>query len=196
MSVNAIDLLIVVAIVLSLLNGYRRGFVHGILDLAGWALSLIAALRYYQPVARWLGAHVGLWSEVWNQPIAFVLIAVFVSIIVHLIGHALLKRLPKDIQERRVNQIFGLLPGFINGLILAAIISALLMALPLSERLSERTRDSVLANRRRTLQFAALPGCARIPQLPWKLSPSSLKVRASAYTSSPGTTGTRSALRY
>jgi uncharacterized protein YkwD len=147
MSVNAIDLLIVVAIVLSLLNGYRRGFVHGILDLAGWALSLIAALRYYQPVARWLGAHVGLWSEVWNQPIAFVLIAVFVSIIVHLIGHALLKRLPKDIQERRVNQIFGLLPGFINGLILAAIISALLMALPLSERLSERTRDSVLANR-------------------------------------------------
>jgi uncharacterized protein YkwD len=147
MSVNAIDLLLVVAIILSLLNGYRRGFVHGVLDLAGWALSLIVALRYYQPVARWLGAHVSLWSEVWDQPIAFVLVGVFVSVVVHLIGHALLTRLPRDLQERRVNQILGLLPGFVNGVILAAVLSALLMALPLSEGLSERTRDSVLANR-------------------------------------------------
>ena len=147
MSVNAIDLLLVVAIILSLLNGYRRGFVHGVLDLAGWTLSLIAGLRYYQPVARWLGAHVSLWSEVWDQPIAFVLIGVFVSVLVHLIGHALLTRLPKDLQERPVNQILGLLPGFINGVILAAVLSALLMALPLSEGLSERTRDSALANR-------------------------------------------------
>lgn len=146
MSVNAIDLLLVVAVVLSLLNGYRRGFVHGVLDLTGWALSLIAGLRYYQPIARWFGAHVNVWSEVWDQPIAFILIAVFVSVIVHLIGHALLTRLPKDIQERSVNQVLGLLPGFVNGVILAAILSALLMALPLSEGLSERTRDSVLAN--------------------------------------------------
>jgi len=146
-SVNAIDLLLVVAVILSLLNGYRRGFVHGVLDLAAWVLSLIAALRYYQPVARWLGAHVSLWSEVWDQPIAFILIGVLVSIAVHLVGHALLTRLPKDIQERRVNQVLGLLPGFVNGLILAAILAALLMVLPLSEGLSERTRDSALANR-------------------------------------------------
>jgi len=146
-SVNAIDLLLVAALILSLLNGYRRGFVHGVLDLAGWVLSLIAGLRYYQPLARWLGAHVSLWSDVWNQPIAFILIGVLVSIAVHLVGHALLTRLPKDIQEWRVNQILGLLPGFLNGLILAAILAALLLALPLSEGLSERTRDSVLANR-------------------------------------------------
>ena len=147
MTINAIDLLLVAAIILSLLNGYRRGFVHGVLDLAAWVLSLIAGLRYYQPLARWLGAHVHLWSEVWDQPIAFILIGVLVSIAVHLVGHALLTRLPKDIQERRVNQVLGLLPGFVNGLILAAILAALLMALPLSEGLSERTRESALANR-------------------------------------------------
>lgn len=147
MQFNAIDILLVVVILLSLLNGYRRGFVHGVLDLAGWVLSLIAGLRYYQPVARWLGAHVDRWSEVWDQPIAFILIAIFVSIIVHLIGYSLLRRLPRDIQEGTVNKILGLLPGFANGLIVAAILSALLMALPLSEGLSERTRDSVLADR-------------------------------------------------
>ena len=147
MQFNAIDLLLVVVIILSLLNGYRRGFVHGVLDLAGWVLSLIVGLRYYQPVARWLGAHVAFWSEVWNQPIAFILIGLLVSIAVHLVGHALLRRLPKDIQEGSVNRIFGLLPGLANGLIVAAILSALLMAIPLSEGLSERTRDSVLADR-------------------------------------------------
>jgi len=146
-SINVIDVLLVAAIILSLLNGYRRGFVHGVLDLAGWVLSLIAGLRYYQPVARWIGAHVDVWSEVWDQPIAFILIAVLVSIAVHLVGHALLTRLPKDIQERRVNQVLGLLPGFVNGVILAAILAALLLALPLSEGLSERTRDSAVANR-------------------------------------------------
>jgi uncharacterized protein YkwD/uncharacterized membrane protein required for colicin V production len=146
-SVNAIDLLLVVAIILSLMNGYRRGFVHGVIDLAAWVLSLIAALRYYQPVARWLGVHLDLWSEVWDQPIAFILIGVLVSVAVHLVGHALLRRLPRNIQEHSVNQILGLVPGFVNGLILAAILSALLLAIPLSEGLSERTRDSVIANR-------------------------------------------------
>jgi uncharacterized protein YkwD len=146
-SVTAIDLLLAAVIILSLINGYRRGFVHGVLDLAGWVLSLLAGLRFYQPVARWLGPRVELWSEVWDQPIAFILIGLFVSIIVHLIGHAALTRLPKDIQERPVNQIFGLLPGFINGMIVAAILSALLLAVPLSERLNESARDSFIANR-------------------------------------------------
>src|ERR1051325_3662965 len=94
-AVNPIDILLVIVILLSVLNGYRRGFINGVLDLAGWVLSLIAGLRYYQPLARWLGAHVDLWSEVWDQPIAFILIGVLVSIAVHLIGHALLTRLPK-----------------------------------------------------------------------------------------------------
>ena len=147
MQVNAIDVLLVVVILLSLINGYRRGFVHGVLDLAAWVLSLIAGLRYYQPVARWLGAHVDMWSEVWDQPIAFILIGLLVSVAVHSIGYALLRRLPRDIQERSLNRVLGLLPGLANGLIVAAILAALLLAIPLSEGLSERTRDSALANR-------------------------------------------------
>jgi len=132
---------------LSVLNGYRRGFVHGVLDLAGWVLSLIAGLRYSQPLAQWLGPRIDVWSEAWDQPIAFVLIAIFVGVLVQAIGYALLRRLPEDINERRANQVFGVIPGFINGLIIVAILSALLLAIPLSESLSERTRDSALVNR-------------------------------------------------
>lgn len=147
MTINPIDILLVVVILLSVLNGYRRGFVHGVIDLAGWVLSLIAGLRYYQPLAQWLGPRIDVWSEVWDQPIAFVLIAIFVGVLVHLIAYALLRRLPEDINERPSNQLFGVIPGFVNGLIIVAILSALLLAIPLSESLSERTRDSALVNR-------------------------------------------------
>lgn len=147
MAINPIDILLAIVILLSVLNGYRRGFVHGVLDLAGWVLSLLAGLRYYQPLARWIGPNIDLWSEVWDQPFAFILIALVVSLIVQAVGYSLLRRLPEDMHERRANQIFGVLPGFINGLIIVAILSALLLAIPLNEGLSERTRDSGLVNR-------------------------------------------------
>lgn len=147
MPFNLIDVLLVVVIGLNLLNGYRRGFILGVLDLAGWVLSLLAGLRYYAPVARWLGPRVELWSEMWDQPIAFILVAFVVGVLVHVLGYLLLRRLSPEVHERPANQALGLLPGFANGLITAAIISALLMAIPLSESLSERTRESAVANR-------------------------------------------------
>lgn len=147
MSINLIDIFLLIVIALSLVNGFRRGFIHGVIDLAGWVVALIAGLRYHQPVARILGPNVDLWSEVWDQPIAFVIVALIAGAIVQVIGYWLLKRLPEDVHERSFNRIFGLLPGFVNGLISAAILSALLLAVPLSETLTAHTRDSALVNR-------------------------------------------------
>lgn len=146
MPFNLIDVLLAVVIVLNLVNGYRRGFLLGVLDLAGWVLSLLAALRFYGPVARWI-APIDLWSEVWDQPVAFILVALFVGVVVHLIGNALLRRISPDAHEEPTNRALGLVPGLANGLITAAIISALLLSVPLSEGISERARESVVANR-------------------------------------------------
>ena len=146
MTLNFIDVLLVALIALNLLNGYRRGFILWVLDLAGWVLALVAGLRYYEPVARVIGP-LELWSEVWDQPIAFVIVAVFVGAMVHLIAYALLRRLSPEVHERPSNQALGLLPGLANGLITAAIVSALLLSVPLSESISERTRESPLVNR-------------------------------------------------
>ena len=147
MTFNVIDILLVALVLLSALNGWRRGFIMGLFDLLGWIVSLVAALRFYQPVARWVGAHVVLWSEVWDQPLAFILIAVSAGAAVHLLSYTLLQRLPEDVHERRLNQLFGLIPGLANGLITAAIVAALLLSLPLNEGLRERARESALVNR-------------------------------------------------
>src|SRR5918996_4884982 len=147
MNFNFVDLLIILLILLSVLNGYRRGFITGMLDLAGWIVILVAGLRFYQPVAHWLRSYVATWSETWDQPIAFILVAIVAGSIVRSLEYALLKRLPRDIHTRAINKLLGVIPGLAYGLISAAIVAALLLALPLNERLHERARDSGLVNR-------------------------------------------------
>jgi uncharacterized protein YkwD len=147
MSFNLIDIVIVALVLLSVLNGWRRGFILGVLDLLGWALVLIAGLRFYQPVARWLGAHVDLWSEVWDRPIAFVALAVLAGGFVQIAGFVLLRRVPKAFHEKTFNRLLGVIPGLANGLITAALVAALLLAIPMSEGLRERARESPLVNR-------------------------------------------------
>ena len=144
---NLVDVLLLILFLLSVIYGWRRGFILGILDLVGWALVLISALKFYQPLAKWFGPHIDFWSEIWDRPIAFLIIAISVAILMQLIGYALLRRLPKDIHERSANRIFGLLPGIANGLITAALAAAVLLAIPFSETLHERARESALANR-------------------------------------------------
>jgi len=147
MAFNVIDILLGLLVLLSMLSGYRRGLILGVLDLASWVLSLIAGLRFYQPVARWLGVYIPSLPQIWNRPIAFISIAVIAGLAVHLVGNVILRRLPKDIHQRWINRLFGIIPGFANGLIMAAIVSALLLAIPLNEGLRESARASASVNR-------------------------------------------------
>jgi len=46
---NVIDILLLVLVLLSVLGGYRRGFILGVFDLAGWVLSLPRAYGFINP---------------------------------------------------------------------------------------------------------------------------------------------------
>jgi uncharacterized protein YkwD len=150
MSINFVDILLVLLVLLSMLYGWQRGFILGLLDLVRWIGSLLLGLRFYQPVARWLGPRVD-WAEVWDMPVAFILVAGVAGALIHLVGYLLLRRLPVGIHERQGNRLLGLVPGFVNGLILAAIVAPLLLALPLPSALRASTRESVVADRLSTI---------------------------------------------
>jgi uncharacterized protein YkwD len=147
MTFNLIDVVLVVIVLLSVINGWRRGFILGVLDLLGWTLVLFAGLRFYQPLARWLGSHISLWSEVWDRPFAFILIAVLATVAVQALGKILLGRVAKETHEGSFNRALGVLPGLANGLITAALVAAFMLAIPLNEGLRERARESAIANR-------------------------------------------------
>lgn len=150
MSFNLIDALLIFIVLLSVIFGWQRGFILGLLDLLRWIGSLLAALYFYQPVSRLLARFVD-WSEIWTQPLAFVFIVVAVGLVIQILGNFLLKRLSPDVHKSQTNRALGTLPGFASGLLTAAILAALLFSLPLSDDFQESLRESRAAN-----QLAAL----------------------------------------
>ncbi len=146
MSLTIVDLLLVLLVGLCVWLGYRRGFLHGLIDLLRWVCGMMAGLRYHEPIARAIGPHVG-WDEVWDRPVAFLIAAFAAGLAVQLTGHLLLRRLPEGTHERRANKWLGMLPGLASGLVAAAITASLLLTIPLPDSARETVRRSELANR-------------------------------------------------
>ena len=143
---NYVDFLLALIVLLSAWNGWRRGFILGLLDLVRWAGSLLVGLRFYRSVAPPLGAAFG-WEEVWSMPAAFLLTTAAAGVLIQLLGYALLRRLPADVHGRKINRVLGVAPGFAGGLIAASILAALLLAVPLPDGPRDAARESPTANR-------------------------------------------------
>jgi uncharacterized protein YkwD len=146
MAINLIDILLVFIILLSVLNGWRRGFILGLIDLTSWIVSLLLGLRFYRTVAPWVGAHLKL-PDAWAEPVSFLLVASVAGLVIHLLGYGLMRLLPPGVHTSLFNRALGVTIGLINGLLSAAIIAPLLLALPLPEGLLGSARESIIANR-------------------------------------------------
>jgi len=143
---NYVDLVLILIVLASIVRGSQRGFLLGMLGLLRLIASLWLAVRFYQPLASWLGSHAN-WADVWNRPLAFALIAIAASLAIGSLELAWLRRLPREAHARRDNRLLGIIPGAINGLIAAAVVADLLLTLPAPDGLRAATRDSALANR-------------------------------------------------
>jgi uncharacterized protein YkwD len=143
---NYIDILLVFVVLLAVFQGWRRGFVLGMLDLARWIGSLLLGLRFYQHVAHWLAPRMN-WPDGWDMPIAFFLTVLAAGILIHFLGYMLVRRVSRETHEGSLNRAFGVAPGLVNGLISASIAAALLLSMPLPEGVRDTARASTLANR-------------------------------------------------
>lgn len=144
MTLNYIDLLIVFIILLSIANGWRRGFISGLFDLIRWVGGLTLAFTFYFPVAGFLEVHTEI-DKIWTQPLAFILLFIGFGILIHFLGRQIAKQMPSDFLINKFDQILGILPGFASGLVLASVISALLFSLPVSREFQESLEKSYLA---------------------------------------------------
>jgi len=142
---NLVDALLIFLMLLSVLNGWRRGFILGIIDLAAWVSSLVLAILLYGPLAHFLTQFFSL-SQVWAAPLAFVLIAAIAGVLVQVIGFVLVRQFSREIHTGTINRALGIIPGAVNGVVAAAIASSILLALPLGETISSAVRNSGLAN--------------------------------------------------
>ncbi|HKH60221.1 MAG TPA: CvpA family protein [Flavitalea sp.] len=143
---NWIDLLLILIVVLSLWNGWRKGFILGTIDLVTWVGSILAGFYFYRYVASAFEKHIPSLG-IWTFPVAFIAVIVLARIILSMISRSLLTATPEEAHRHTANQFLGIIPGAVNGTINVTILAALLLALPLSDGLSENTRNSKIANK-------------------------------------------------
>ena len=141
---NGIDLLLVAIVLLSIWNGWRKGFLAGTLELISWAGSLVIGYFCYGYVAAFLQKHFPSLG-VWCQPLSFIGIVLVSRIIISLIAREVIVAASPNLHRNAVNRFMGVIPGFINGAIYAVILAAVLFALPINQSIASSTRHSKLA---------------------------------------------------
>ncbi len=141
---NIIDVILIIIVLVSVWTGWRRGFIYGLLNLAGWVGSVIAALYFYRPVAGLLEKYFGNMG-VWDLPIAFILVMIVTRILFSIGSNLILRGIPASTHHSTGNRLLGTIPGFMYGVINATIVAALLLALPLSDGITNKTRESRIA---------------------------------------------------
>ncbi|HUR09732.1 MAG TPA: CvpA family protein [Flavitalea sp.] len=143
---NYVDIFLVIVLLAAMVNGWRKGFLSGVLDLAILGSSVIAAFYFYP----YLALHLDDWIPslgVWNRPVSFIAIFIIVRLVAGAIVAAILRGISQEAHAHEANRLLGLAPGFVNGLINAIIFTALLFSLPLWDGLSREIRESSIANR-------------------------------------------------
>lgn len=142
---NWVDVAVLGIMLLTMLQGWWRGFLAYSLDLLGLVLSFLLALRYYQPVAAEITQRFGVDSP-FAKPAAFVAIAAAVGIGFALLAGVLLRTVHPDGQRNPLNRLLGLLPGALNGLLIAAILLTMIVTLPVSARMDAAVARSGLGS--------------------------------------------------
>src|SRR5437762_4780456 len=95
---NWVDILLALVILISVLAGWRRGFILGSLDLLTWTGSLILAYIFYPYTAKGLQKFIDL--HVWLLPLAFIFTAIVARIVIGIIAGFIIRLVRSE--ERRV----------------------------------------------------------------------------------------------
>ncbi len=142
---NWIDILLTAIILLAVLNGWRRGFLLGSLELLGWLASVCFGFVFY-PYAVKLFDEYAPSLGAWTLPLSLILVITLARLILSFIINAILRTTTMRVHRSAINHAAGMIPGFISGLIFATITAALLFSFPISKDISDTARESIVAN--------------------------------------------------
>lgn len=145
-TLNLVDALLVLVILLHVWSGWTRGFLQAVMQLLTLAGSLVLAFVGYQHLTSWLEGQAPTLGQ-WTAPLSFVATYALAHLILGAAAGRLVGALPRAAHGHRINRLSGLLPGFANGLINATVAALLLLTLPLGNRVNDAARDSAIVGR-------------------------------------------------
>lgn len=144
MTLNLVDALLALVILVGAYGGFRRGFVYAALDLLTLAVSLAAAFLAYRYPSAWLQKLAPDPYAVWAAPFAFVLLFFLVHYLLGAATLAIAQKAPAPVHRTILNRLLGLAPGFVNGGMYAVVMAVVLLTVPLGP-VSRWAHNSALA---------------------------------------------------
>lgn len=141
---NWIDVILAVVILVSVVAGWKRGFLLTFIDLAAWTASLALGFFFYSYTADGIKNIID--AGPWLLPTAFLLTILATRLLLGIITRAIAHIIPESANKNNLNKLFGLIPGTIYGLICVVFISAFLLLLPLKNEINADIRNSYVTN--------------------------------------------------
>ncbi len=140
---NFVDAFILVVLAVGMLNGMRRGFIAGALDLGATVLAVLAALKFYPFVAAWIVFRYAWPRGLVNLGTLLVLFMVFQALFGALAGVLHRALWPVRTLLKPLDILLGAIPGLVSALITLALILTPLALYPVIPEL----RDAILSSR-------------------------------------------------
>ena len=144
---NWVDLLILLTIVIYLLSGWTKGFLLGALDLFGFLVSFISALKFYAQVGLILRNNFGLTRGIANA-LGFFLAGILSEFIYSFLVNFIVKKLyskvkfffnnkKRLISLKTIDNWLGFIPAVGEALIFTAFVLTLLITLPIQGKIKK-----------------------------------------------------------
>ncbi len=157
---NWLDAIIAVIILFFMVTGFQRGFLIGVVGLAGMIVSVSIPLFFYIPASRVL-EHLGI-SQIYSSALGFLTLFFIATSIYYAIGERFYRRVPYQVRISRVNKILGLFTGLLKGLVIITLLLAIAVSLPLPFLSPEDLNESEFASPMLDVAAAATSLTARI----------------------------------
>ncbi len=141
---NWLDGLLLVIFAYATFDGFRHGFVTQVFELLAWLVALLAALRWFQPLADWLVWHYH-WPILLSKPLAFIGIWFLANTLFLLLLHLAYNFLPTRVKTSFLNRGLGVGLGWLKAFVYAGLLLTMLASVPLPAALSEQLDHSRLA---------------------------------------------------
>lgn len=141
---NIVDILLGALVLFSVLGGFRKGFIEGLVNLISWLGSLLLGFALFDEAVglleTWFPA-LGTWSV----PLSLLATVLLAYLLLAGLLAAFLREVNPSAHNSGLNKALGILPGFLRGWISATILAALLLALPVKSLLTDAARNSSIA---------------------------------------------------
>lgn len=124
---NYLDFILIAILIISAINGYKKGFIHQFASLAGIILGIFLAVKFSKAISPFILNHFTS-NENAAKIAAFILVFVLVAIGVFILGK-MLERTLEEVELGALNKIAGLAFGLIKTIF---IVSALMVLLKIS----------------------------------------------------------------